>query len=106
MEYRMTTLLMGMHKRATTEPYADDPVRTVVLANVIAEVAFYVVIGTLAAYLSWSTNAMIGWHPGVCFVFSLVAFFFAGIYLISHVLFKLDMIAAFGVLKAMILTQS
>lgn len=108
MEYRIVTQIMGMGKarekekqalqphQSRTEPYIDTSPgpKSIILAYVIAEVAFYVLIGTLAATLSWTSNASIGWHPGFCFIFALVSFFFAGMYLISHFLFKQDLLSA------------
>lgn len=64
------------------------------VAFVVAEVVFYVLIGSLSAYLSWSSNAYIGWNPVFCFIFALFSFIFAGSYLLGHVIFKLDLLAA------------
>lgn len=71
---------------------------------VILEVAVYILIGGFASWLSWSSNASIGWHPVFCVIFSIFAFIFAGSYLLGHLLFKVDLLfalrAAKGLLRA------
>lgn len=59
-----------------------------------AEVVFYLLIGAYASYLSWTANSSIGWHPGFRVLFSFISFFFAATYIIGHLLFKLDILAA------------
>lgn len=109
MEYRIATSLLGLGREKTktnkNEPYSDpDPgpgppaaspgPSPVELALIVAEIVFYLLIGSFSAYLSWSSNASIGWHPLFCFLFAVVAFVCAFLYIFSHALFKLDMLAA------------
>lgn len=67
------------------------------IAFFIIEIVFYILIGSIAAYLSWTSNASIGWHPAFCVLFSIIAFFCAATYIIGHVLFKLDLLSALKV---------
>lgn len=112
MEYRIATTLLGLGKRGKetyvtpgterVEGQEGSEVRSVVIGFVIAEVVFYILIGTLSAYLSWSSNASIGWNPVFCFIFSLIAFFCAILYLISHILFKMDLLYALKVIRQVV----
>lgn len=84
--------------------YNENPglisISTVIL--VIAEVAFYIIIGGFASWLSWTSNSSIGWHPVFCVIFSILSFFFAGSYLIGHLLFKLDLLSALRAAKTLL----
>ena len=52
----------------------------------------FVLLGGLAAYLSWTSNTLVGWHPGFKVIFAFFAllswFTYLGTYLIS----RLDMV--------------
>lgn len=68
---------------------------------VVAEIAFYILIGGFASYLSWTANASLGWHPILLVIFSILAFIFAGTYLIGHLIFKLDLLIALRAAKGL-----
>jgi len=54
----------------------------------VAEVAF----GIFAVYLSWTSNALIGWSTFPRVVFAIFAFLFGFNYAITHLINKLDMV--------------
>lgn len=68
---------------------------------VIAEGLIYLLLGSLAAWLSWTSNASISWHPLMRVLFSLFAFVFSASYIVGHVLFKLDLLSALRVSKGL-----
>lgn len=84
------------------ESYIDRGVVTFTafaVVLIVLEIVFYVLLGSGAAYLSWTSNSSIGWHPIFCVLFAIMAFVFSGTYIFSHVLFKLDLLSALTLLR-------
>lgn len=93
----------GNKETYASDTYSDSPGLTsftpLAVVFLIAEIVFYVILGSAAAYLSWTSNSSIGWHPIFCVIFALIAFVCSASYLTSHVLFKLDLLSALSALK-------
>lgn len=112
MEYRIGALMSGMGAGQGTvlghigrsvglvkesfddTPPSDSPISVFAILLFTAEVVFYMLIGAYASYLSWTSNSSIGWHPGFRVLFSIMSFFCAATYIMGHLLFKLDILAA------------
>lgn len=60
----------------------------------VAELVIYIILGSLSAWLSWTSNTTVGWHPIFRVIFSIFAFIFSLTYVLSHVMFKLDLLSA------------
>lgn len=109
MEYRLATTaaaLFAPKTRSDKETYAGSQDANTVasftafaVVLIIVEIVFYIVLGSLAAYLSWTSNTTIGWHPAMCVIFALIAFVCSSIYISGHILFKIDLLSAITALK-------
>lgn len=92
------------HETINPNAASSDPglISISTLISVIAELVFYVIIGGFASWLSWTSNSSIGWNPVFCVIFSILAFFFAGTYLMGHLIFKLDLLLTLRAVKSLL----
>jgi membrane-anchored protein YejM (alkaline phosphatase superfamily) len=60
----------------------------------IIEIILGVVFGVFAVWLSWSSNSVAGYNIALKILFAIFAFLFGFLYIISHIMFKLDLLNA------------
>lgn len=80
---------------AAGAPGPAPPVQVGGTFKVVLLVLFYslwVLIGSFAAYLSWTANSLVGWHTVFKVLFSLFAFLFPASYLFVHLVHRYDLI--------------
>lgn len=87
-----------------TAPYSNIPglISLSLVLIIAAELIVYVILGSFAAWLSWTSNTSIGWHPVFCVIFAIFAFMCSGSYLFSHLVFKLDLLHAVRAAKSLV----
>lgn len=67
------------------------------LGNLLVQVLVYALVGFVAAYLSFSSNTVAGWEgTAIKSAFAAIAFLFAPLYLLNHVVHKLDLLTVIG----------
>lgn len=68
--------------------------------SVVWMAVWTLLFGVPAFVLSWTSNAQAGWHWSVRAVFGSLAFLFGFLYLLIHLIHKLDLVLAIRGLKA------
>lgn len=71
----------------------------------VAELVLYILLGSLSAWLSWTSNTTLGWHPLFRVIFAIFAFIFSVTYVLSHIVFKLDILAALRLARGLAQSQ-
>jgi hypothetical protein len=60
----------------------------------VINIILAVIFGVIGAWLSWSSNSVIGYHIALKILFAIFAFLFGLMYVIIHLIFKLDLLSA------------
>lgn len=100
----MTTLLwLGQQISASVRDDNNEPVERNIIGMTrgvaIMIGILTVVFGIPAAYLSWTTNAMLEWNVFFKVLFAIIAFFYGIEYILLYVIFKYDLVLELRRLK-------
>lgn len=77
----------------------DDDNKGQKIFSLIVWIVSSVLFGAVAAYLSWTSNTVVGHDVALKVFFAIFAFLFGVWYIISHVIHKLDLVSALKAYK-------